>query len=1287
MQSLRAQPMVKVLGTARYNATTHEAEPEWTYPASPTSVTYELGPADFAVQYDIASEYKAGITGTGESIGILSYSNVDLSLVQAYQTLFGLPVNLPTVVVDGNDPGENEDATEAYLDLEQAGAVAPGAKVVMYTSAGSVLTDPLLTSGLRAVEDNLVSVIGVSASMCEAELGASGNAAWSALWQEAAAQGITAFVAAGDSGSAGCDDLDGQGFAESGLAVNGLGSTPYNVSVGGTDFYFSDYAANASTLDGQISSYWSAASSKTPVVSLLQPASEQVWNNAFGLNASDGGVYNAADSTIVAGGGGGSNAALYPASGPVTGYAKPSWQAGVGVPNDLARDLPDVSLFAGNGANFVQYPICAYPGDCVNTTGTGAVQITSVGGTSAATPAMAAIQALVDQATKSRQGQADVVYYALASKALAAKPFRDVTVGGNEVPCFSGTLNCVPGTSGPTKGDYAESGYAAGTGYDSASGLGTVDVANLIANWSAATFKPTSTTLSITPTTFAHGTAVTVKATVAPASGSGIPTGSVAVTSTDPVAYANGLGVLTLANGTASASIDKLPGGTYQVTGEYSGNGSYGGSASAPVTVTVTPEKDTLNASGWVLNPVDGNLYPVQAGMSIPYGAAVYLDVEPVGVNEVTPALGQTTPATGAVTFSDKVGTTIQTATVPMNSEGVAEWVPGSLAVGSHAIGAAYAGDASYEASTLATAATLTVFKGTTTISLQPMETSVAAGSDVTVDLLLYSDYLALNGTLPTGTIMVTLGSLTQTLTSPFKSWSATGGAVEEAVVTFAKVPAGILPLSAAYSGDANWFGSSNLFGSVESLTAKPAPSLTLTAGAASYTESQTVTLTGNVTGTTAQGAPSGVVSVTWADASIPYSATLKPATSTSSAWSLSFPSWQLANGANTLLATYMGDAHYSAQSSAPLILTVNGSDFSLTTTTQEVVVTPGNSGIGTVLVSPVNSYSGTVAIACSAPAGITCSAATASPSAGAVISDAITFHVANTVAVGTYSAVITATGGGHTHTAQILVACTAPTSAPSFVPAAGTYTVAQTVTISDATPGASFYYTTDGSTPTGSSARYSGPIAVKSTATLRAIAIAPEYALSDVASASYTISPTPATPTFSVASGTYTSAQTVTISDGTSDVAIYYTLNGSSPTTQSTLYTAPVLVNSSCTLQAIAVAQGGSPSKVAIAKYVLDAAAPVISPAGGRYPGLVTVTMTSASPNASIFYTTDGSTPTVASARYTRPFVLHAAETVSAMAAESGFTSSSIVKAVYTMGPVGVPPGSPVRPLAASVR
>jgi len=1024
MQSFHAQPMIKVAGKTSYNVKTHVAKPEWTYPEGNNYITFELAPSDFAVQYDIAPVYAAGTNGAGESIGILSASNIDLSLVESYQTLFSLPANLPTVVIDGDDPGENGAATEAYLDVEQSGAVAPGAKVVLYASAGTVLTDPLLTSGLRALDDNLVSVISMSYGTCEAALGASGNAMYYKLWQEAAAQGITGFVSAGDGGSAGCDDFDTEAYAEGGLAVNGMGSTPFNVSVGGTDFYYSDYAVGGSTLNSQIGAYWSFTSSTTPKTSLLKVAPEQVWNNSLGLNANDGGVYDPTYSSIVAGSGGSSSSAVYPASGPATGYPKPVWQAGVGVPADKVRDLPDVSLYAANGPNYSYYPICASPGDCVNVAEGGAVYITSVGGTSASSPSMAGIQALIDQATKSRQGQADYVYYALANKTASANSFRDITVGGNEVPCVQGSTNCVLGTTGQTKGIYAESGYLATKGYDRASGLGTVDVANLIKNWSTLTFKPTTTTLSITPATFAHGTMVSVKATVAPKTGTGTPTGNVGLDSNDPLAYSNGLGVFTLTGAAVTTPVNNLPGGTYQVVADYSGDSTFGASASAPVTVTVAQEKDTLNASGWVLNPTDNYLYPISAGMSIPYGSELYLDAQPVGVNEASSTLGQNAPATGGVTFTDKVGTaTSKTATVALNSVGVAEWTPGTLTIGSHVVSTAYAGDASYAASTNASAAKLTVFKGTTTIYVYPLETSVAAGGNVTVDVQMASDYLPLAGTLPTGTISVTLGG--QTLTSALKSWSPSQGGqpVQDAVLTFTKVPAGILPLAASYAGDVNWNGTSSLYGSVTSLATKPAPTVTLTATTTTYNPNGTVSMTGTVAGNATLGVPKGYLYFTWEDGDYYYYYTLVPKTATSASWTLTFPANELANGSNLFVATFKGDSNYSAQSSAPLTITLNGSDFSLTTTTQEVPVAIGKTGTGTVTVSPINSYAGTVAITCTAPTGITCKAATTAPTVGAGVSDAITFTVASTVTAGTYPAVVTATGGGHVHTAQILVA------------------------------------------------------------------------------------------------------------------------------------------------------------------------------------------------------------------------------------------------------------------------
>ena len=130
------------MGKAQFNPRTHQTAPQWTYPEN-GGVAFAVAPGDFAVQYDINPVYKSGVNGAGQSIAIVGVSNVDLSLVQAYQSLFGLSANLPQVVVDGEDPGENDTATESYLDLEIAGSIAPGAKVILYTSAGSALADGL----------------------------------------------------------------------------------------------------------------------------------------------------------------------------------------------------------------------------------------------------------------------------------------------------------------------------------------------------------------------------------------------------------------------------------------------------------------------------------------------------------------------------------------------------------------------------------------------------------------------------------------------------------------------------------------------------------------------------------------------------------------------------------------------------------------------------------------------------------------------------------------------------------------------------------------------------------------------------------------------------------------------------------------------------------------------------------------------------------------------------------------------------------------------------------------
>ncbi len=247
-----------------------------------------------------------------------------------------------------------------------------------------------------------------------------------------------------------------------------------------------------------------------------------------------------------------------------------------------------------------------------------------------------------------------------------------------------------------------------------------------------------------------------------------------------------------------------------------------------------------------------------------------------------------------------------------------------------------------------------------------------------------------------------------------------------------------------------------------------------------------------------------------------------------------------------------------------------------------------------------------------------------------------------------------------------------AQAATPTFSPAGGTYSSAQTVTISDATSGATIYYTTNGTTPTTSSSVYSGAITVSSTETVEAIATASGYTTSAVGSAAYTINlPAAATPTFSPAGGTYSSAQTVTISDATSGATIYYTTNGTTPTTSSSVYSGAITVSSTETVEAIATASGYTTSAVGSAAYTINlpaAATPTFSPAGGTYSSAQTVTISDATSGATIYYTTNGTTPTTSSPVYSGPITVSSTETIEAIATASGYSQSAVGSAAYTI-------------------
>ena len=540
---------IRVLGTATRVANSSLWQPQFTF-QGPASTFHYVAPGDFSKIYNTAPLYKSGTDGTGESIAIVGRSNILLSDMQIFRLAFGLPANDPQIIVDGPDPGDfigSSDETEADLDVEWSGAIAPKATIKYVVSASTNATDGVDLSAEYIVDNDLAPVMTTSFGQCESLLGQAENTFYNNLWAQAAAEGITAIVSTGDSGAAGCDSPY-YGPAAGGAAVSGLASTPFNVAVGGTEF----------NENGADSSYWSATNG-TDQSSVLGYIPEEVWNES----CSD--ATQCLSITLFASAGGASSL-----------YAKPAWQVAPGVPSDGKRDVPDVSLAAA--AQHDGYLLCQ-AGTCLTGSKGELVAAEVVGGTSAAAPTFAAIMALVVQSTQSRQGQADFVLYPLAAAQNAgscnasASPqsgciFNDITQGNNSVP--------------------GQAGASAATGYDLATGLGSVNAANLVAKWATIGTRSTTTTLALSPATIMHGQAVTAAVNVS--SSSGTPTGEVAL-------LTGGMGDLllgSLTSGSLDASTGLLPGGSYMVSASYAGDGTFAPSTSSGVALTVSPEPSTL---------------------------------------------------------------------------------------------------------------------------------------------------------------------------------------------------------------------------------------------------------------------------------------------------------------------------------------------------------------------------------------------------------------------------------------------------------------------------------------------------------------------------------------------------------------------------------------------------------------------------------------------------------------------------------------------------------------------
>ncbi len=500
-------------------------KPRSSYTFTSGGATYQaVVPLDLATIYNLSPLFAKGISGQGQTIVVIEdtnvYSTADWS---TFRSTFGLSSYTSgsfTQVHPGNcsNPGvvAGNDG-EAILDAEWASAAAPSAAIELASCADTSTT----FGGLIALQ-NLINgssppaIVSISYGECEAENGASANAAYNAAYQQAVTEGTSVFVSSGDEGAASCDA--DQSTARHGIGVSAFASTPYNVAVGGTDFADTYAGTNGAYWNSSNTGVYGSAKSYIPEIPWNDSCAGQLLSQYFGYSTTYGrsGFCNSFDgeyyyTTTAAGSGGPSGCATGSASksgvvsGSCKGYAKPSWQTGVvGIPGDGVRDLPDVSLFAANGVWGHYYVFCwsdtANGGAACSGAPSG---WSGAGGTSFSSPILAAIQALVNQNAGKRQGNPNYVYYQLAateygssgnascnssqgSGAGSSCIFYDVTQGDMDVNC-TGSNACYldGGRSGvlSTLSSSYQPAYRTKTGWDFATGIGSVNAYNLVMNW------------------------------------------------------------------------------------------------------------------------------------------------------------------------------------------------------------------------------------------------------------------------------------------------------------------------------------------------------------------------------------------------------------------------------------------------------------------------------------------------------------------------------------------------------------------------------------------------------------------------------------------------------------------------------------------------------------------------------------------------------------------------------------------------------------------------------------
>jgi subtilase family serine protease len=1015
----------------------HKMRPQYTFTNSEGEFLAVV-PADLATIYNLNPLFTNGISGQGQTVVVIEDTNVNSPADwTTFRSTFGLSSFTsgsfsqvhpapPTGTNNCTNPGTNGDDGEAILDAEYASAAAPSAAIELASCS-----DTSSFGGLIALQNLLnesatpPAVVSISYGECEAANGAASNAAFSSVYSQAVTEGVSVFVSAGDEGAASCDANEAS--ATHGISVSGFASTPFNVAVGGTDF--------GDTFAGTNSTYWNTTNT-TAFGSAKSYIPEIPWNDSCAsalLSTAEGfstpyGSTGFCNSTLGeedflttgSGSGGPSGCASgMPAtagvvSGTCAGWPKPSWQTLVGVPSDGVRDMPDVSLFSANGVWGHFFIFCnsdtrSGGGPCTGAPSGWA----AAGGTSFASPIIAGFQALINQKTGSRQGNPNPTYYSLAAGEYGPGGdascnstlgngvsstciFYDVKQGDMDVNC-TGTHNCFKpsGTNGvlSTSNTAYDPAYGTTTGWDFATGIGTINVANLVNAWPGASTP--NFTLSASPssvTIIQGGAGGTSTISVAPTnsfsgsvtfSASGLPTGVTAAFSPNPSTSSTTLTLTassTAATGTAIVTITGVSGSlSHSTSVSLTVNGTPNFTlAAAPTSVTITQGAAGGTSTLTITRQNGFSAGVTLAASGLPTGVTAAFSTNPATTTSTLTLTASATATVGAatVTITGTSGSLTHSATVSLTVNASPNFSlaasPTSVAISQGAAG-----------TSTVTITRLNGFTSSVTLSASGLPSGVTAAFSPNPGTTTSKLTLTASATATTGPATVTItgtsGSLTHTTT-----------------------------VSLTVNGAPNF-----------ALSASPT-SVSITRGG-SGTSAVTITpqngFSGSVT-LAASGLPRGVT------------ATFSPNPGTSSSTLTLKTSAFATAGTSTITITGTSGTLSHTTTISVTVTTTATANFSMAASPASVTITKGGAGgTSTVTITRLNGFTSNVTLSASGlPSGVT---AAFSPNP-ATSTSALTLTASSTATTGTSTVTITGTSGTLVHTATVSLTVNAASS-PNF--------------------------------------------------------------------------------------------------------------------------------------------------------------------------------------------------------------------------------------------------------------